>query len=67
MMENEQIVRRLEYCSSASMCKDCSYFGMDRCAKENVKDAIALIKELIKENKDLREDLEVYYRNCPTF
>ena len=66
-MDREQIIKALEWCSELRLCVDCpmraeGYFSHsgNACRKALMENALALIKELIKENEKLNKLCENY-------
>lgn len=54
-MEREQIKKALECCTSEKGCTGCPRFpSLMGCSRQNMIDALALIKELTEENERLR-------------
>lgn len=70
MTENEQIIKALECCITnqhENCCNLGKWHEQWNCMTDLMKNALKLIKELTEENKELSEELENYYHNCPTF
>ena len=59
MMElnREQIIKALECCTSETGCTECPHFpSLMGCSRQNMRDALSLIKELTEENERLRAE-----------
>ena len=69
MTDEKMIIKALECCekNEGECPKSCPLFKETECLNKLANGAFALIKQLKEENAELREDLESYYRNCPTF
>lgn len=66
-MNREQIVKALECCSVYENCDGCPHFGgvtEDYCRYKTMVNALALIRELTKENEGLTELLDARCDRC---
>ena len=57
-LNREQIIKALECCTSEKGCTGCPRFlSLMGCSRQNMIDALTLIKELTEENERLRAEL----------
>lgn len=56
-MNTEQIIKALECCTSETGCTGCPRFpSVMGCSRQNMSDALALIKELQAHNENLKRE-----------
>lgn len=69
-LNREQIIKALEYCSSGGQCYKCSendknpFLSKEGCMAVQMRNALALIRELTKENERLIKYLDEHFPKC---
>lgn len=68
LKKREEIVKTLECCISGRPCRECGYKDKSKdtfgCRKQLLNNALALIKELTEELKDLEADYDRVYEQA---